>query len=86
MNPTGKAGKPRARPPHLKGATQFQRFVETAKALDADDGSLQFMRAMDVLAPPITPTSKKKEAPVKEPPSLTKTPRTAKIARTAKAS
>lgn len=82
MNPTGKAGKPKARPPHLKGATQFQRFVETAKALDADDGGVQFMRAMDVLAPPITPTSKKKGVPVKEPQSLTKTPRKAKILKT----
>ena len=38
MNHTGKAGKPRNKPPNLKGETQFDRFVETAKALDAEDG------------------------------------------------
>ncbi len=51
MNHTGKAGKPRNKPPNLKGETQFDRFVETAKALDAEDGGAQFMRAMNVILP-----------------------------------
>lgn len=52
MNPTGKAGIPRNKPPDLKGKTQFERFVETAKALDADDGGVKFLSAMDVIAQP----------------------------------
>lgn len=52
MNPTGKAGKPRNKPPDLKGKTQFQRFVETAKALEVDESGEAFERAMTVIAPP----------------------------------
>ena len=51
MNPTGKAGKPRAKPPALKGKTQFQRFVETAKALEVDETGAAFERVMQVIAP-----------------------------------
>lgn len=51
MNPTGKAGKPRNKPPDLKGKTQFQRFVETAKALEVDESGEAFERAMQVIAP-----------------------------------
>ena len=52
MNPTGKAGKPRNKPPDLKGKTQFARFVETAKALEVDESGKAFERAMKVIAPP----------------------------------
>lgn len=52
MNPTGKAGKARAKPPVLKGKTQHQRFVETAKALEVDESGEAFERAMKVIAPP----------------------------------
>lgn len=51
MNPTGKAGKPRPKPPDLKGETQFERFVETAKALEADESGKAFERALDVVMP-----------------------------------
>lgn len=53
MNPTGKAGKPRPKPPVLKGKTQFARFVETAKALQVDESGATFERAMKVIAPPV---------------------------------
>lgn len=52
MNPTGKAGKPRNKPPDLKGETQFQRFVETAKALEADESGKLFEQAMKIVVPP----------------------------------
>lgn len=52
MNPTGKAGKPRNKPPALKGKTQFQRFVETAKALEVDESGAAFERAMTIVATP----------------------------------
>lgn len=51
MNPTGKAGKPRNKPPDLKGKTQFERFVETAKALEVDESGAAFERAMELIAP-----------------------------------
>ena len=51
MKPTGKAGKPRVKPPVLKGRTQFQRFVETAKALEVDESGKAFERALKVLLP-----------------------------------
>ena len=49
MSPTGKAGKPRNKPPDLKGRTQFQRFVETAKALEVDESGVAFERALGVI-------------------------------------
>lgn len=52
MSPTGKAGKPRNKPPVLKGRTQFQRFVETAKALEVDESGNAFDKVLDKLAPP----------------------------------
>jgi hypothetical protein len=52
MSPTGKAGKPRDKPPVLKGKTQHQRFVETAKALEVDESGKAFERVMKVIAPP----------------------------------
>lgn len=55
MSPTGKAGKPRNKPPDLKGKTQFDRFVETAKALEVDESGAAFERAMKVIAPPKKP-------------------------------
>ncbi len=57
MNPTGKAGKPRAKPPKLKGTTQFQRFVETAKALEVDESGDAFERVLGVVAKPKLPKS-----------------------------
>lgn len=51
MSPTGKAGRPRNKPPVLEGETQFERFVETAKALEADESGASFKRAMDVIVP-----------------------------------
>ena len=51
MSPTGKAGKPRNKPPDLKGGTQFERFIETAKALEVDESGKAFKRAMKVIAP-----------------------------------
>lgn len=53
MNPTGKAGRPRNKPPNLKGATQFDRFVETAKALEVDESGKTFERALKIVVPPI---------------------------------
>lgn len=52
MNPTGKAGRPRNKPPDLNGKTQFERFVETAEALGATDGGAEFLRAMKLIAKP----------------------------------
>jgi hypothetical protein len=49
MSPTGKAGKPRNKPPALNGKTQFQRFVETAKALEVDESGKAFERALGVV-------------------------------------
>lgn len=51
MNPTGKAGKPRNKPPALKGETQFERFVETAKALEVDESGKAFKLALGKLLP-----------------------------------
>jgi hypothetical protein len=51
MNPTGKAGRPRNKPPELKGDTQFQRFVETAKALESDESGKAFEKALGVVLP-----------------------------------
>jgi hypothetical protein len=59
MNPTGKAGKPRDKPPALKGKTQHQRFVETAKALEVDESGEAFERAMKMVAAPASPHKKK---------------------------
>jgi hypothetical protein len=52
MSPTGKAGVPRNKPPKLKGKTQHERFVETAKSLEVDESGEAFQRAMKVIAPP----------------------------------
>lgn len=85
MSLIGKAGRPRNKPPDLKGATQFDRFVETAKALDADDGGAAFLRAMDVLSPPVRPSPKKKKGvAAKQPPSLTDAPKDVKMVKTTK--
>ena len=51
MNHTGKAGKPRDKPLKVKGATQFQRFVETAKALEVDESGKTFEKPLDVVVP-----------------------------------
>ena len=51
-SPTGKGGVPRASPPKLKGATQFERFVETAKALEADVSGRAFDRAIGIVLAP----------------------------------
>lgn len=51
MSPTGKAGKPRDSALVLKGKTQHERFVETAKALEVDESGTAFERAMKVIAP-----------------------------------
>jgi hypothetical protein len=59
MNPTGKAGKPRNKPPDLKGKTQHQRFVETAKALEVDESGEAFERAVKVIAPPKAPSDRR---------------------------
>lgn len=60
MSPTGKAGRPRNKPPALKGKTQHERFVETAKSLEVDESGAAFERAMKVIAPPVKPTRPKK--------------------------
>lgn len=52
MNPTGKAGRPRNKPPDLKGETQFDRFVETVKALEADKSGKAFEQAIKLVLPP----------------------------------
>ena len=52
MNPIGKARRPINKSPDLKGTTQFQRFVETAKALEVDESGAAFERAMNVVEPP----------------------------------
>lgn len=52
MNPTGKNGKPRPKPPKLQGETQFDRFIETAKALEVDESGEAFEKAMELIAPP----------------------------------
>jgi hypothetical protein len=52
MSPTGKSGKPRAKPPKLAGRTQFERFVETVKAVEADESGKVFEKAMDKIVPP----------------------------------
>ena len=46
---TGRAGKPRNKPPNLKGKTQSQRFVETAKAIEVDESGKAFERAMNAI-------------------------------------
>ena len=51
MNHTGKAGKPQNKPPKLKGATQFQRFVETVKALEVDESGKTFEKAVNMILP-----------------------------------
>ena len=71
MNHTGKAGKPRNKPPDLNGKTQFERFVETARALEVEESGKAFERAMKVLAPPSatvnhsTKTAQMESRPVK---------------------
>lgn len=59
MNPTGKAGRPRNKPPDLKGKTQFDRFVETAKSLEVDESGKAFERAMKVIAPAKSKSSRR---------------------------
>lgn len=66
MNPTGKAGRPRNKPPDLKGLTQFDRFVETAKALEADESGVAFDRAMDAIAPAQHTSRQKQTVNVKQ--------------------
>ncbi len=56
---TGKSGKPRDKPPKLMGATQFQRFVETAKAFEVDESGQAFERAISVVI-----TSKAAKKPI----------------------
>jgi hypothetical protein len=46
MSPTGKAGVPRNKPPKLKGKTQHERFVETAKSLEVDESGEAFERVI----------------------------------------
>jgi hypothetical protein len=58
MSHTGKAGNPRPKPPKLKGETQFQRFVETVNAVEADATGAEFDRAMKVIAPAKLPPDK----------------------------
>src|SRR3954462_15239439 len=58
MSPTGKAGRPRSKPPVLKGKTQHERFVETAKSLEVDESGDAFERAMKWIAPPKAGESK----------------------------
>ncbi len=70
MSPTGKAGRPRNKPPDLKGETQFQRFVETAKALEVDEYGEAFERAMQIIAP----AKQAQKSRVKVTPSARKTP------------
>lgn len=67
MNPTGKAGRPRNNPPDLKGGTQFERFVETAKSLEVDESGKAFERALGVVLPkpaaiPVRPYVKRSSA------------------------
>ena len=50
-SPTGKAGKPRNKPLDLKGGTQFERFVETAKALEVDESGKEFERTINMIIP-----------------------------------
>ena len=69
MSPTGKAGKPRAKPPDLKGKTQHQRFVETAKALEVDESGEAFERAINLVVAPQSEsraTGKRPSRPVKK--------------------
>ena len=49
MKHIGKAGKPRNKPPDLNGKTQFQRFVETVKALEVDESGEAFEKALNVV-------------------------------------
>lgn len=63
MNPTGKSGKPRNKPPDLNCKTQFDRFVETAKALEVDESGEAFERAMKVIAPPKSESDRAKTKP-----------------------
>ena len=63
MTPTGKAGRPRNKPPVLKGKTQHERFVETAKSLEVDESGKAFERAMKVIAPPKAPRWKRAAKP-----------------------
>ncbi|MFA6244774.1 MAG: hypothetical protein WC655_27770 [Candidatus Hydrogenedentales bacterium] len=58
MNPTGKAGKPRNKPPDLKGKTQHERFVETAKALEVDETGKAFEKAVAIIVQPPGPKKK----------------------------
>ena len=51
QSPTGKAGKPRNKPADLKGETQFERFVETAKALEVDESGKAFEKAFGKVVP-----------------------------------
>jgi len=45
--PTRRAGRPRNKPPKLKGKTQFERFVEAAKALEVNENGKAFERAIN---------------------------------------
>jgi hypothetical protein len=67
MNPTGKAGRPKNKPPVLKGKTQHERFVETAKSLEVDESGEAFERAMKVVVP-ATPPAKQSSRPQKKRP------------------
>lgn len=67
MSPTGKAGKPRNKPPALEGKTQHERFVETAKSLEVDESGNEFERAMKVIAPPKALPSPRKRKPPRQP-------------------
>ena len=50
MPGTGRAGKPRNKPPNLKGKTQSERFVETAKAFESDESEKAFERVIKRIA------------------------------------
>ena len=63
MKPTGKAGRPRNKSPHLKGATQFERFVETAKSLEVDESGEAFEQALNKVIP--KPTASRSRPRVK---------------------
>lgn len=53
MRGTGRAGKPRNKPPDLKGKTQKERFIETAKALEVDESGAEFRDALEVIIPSV---------------------------------
>lgn len=53
MRGTGKSAKPKpkSKPPPLEDAEQFQRFIETAEALEVDKSGKSFERALRAVIP-----------------------------------